>query len=125
MSSSEEESKIDLLDSEADVKKKLKKAFCDPASVEGNGVLAFCKHVVFPLTQETFGEETVIIERRPQDGGSLSFTKYEDLEKVSINGCFPSHSSFTVIYGSRYLASYRFAWTTREVITLFLVIKLH
>lgn len=82
MSSSEEESKIDILDSEADVKKKLKKAFCEPTSVDGNGVLAFCKQVVFPLTQETFGEEAVIIDRRPQDGGPITFMNYEDLEKV-------------------------------------------
>ena len=43
MSSSEEESKIDLLDSAADVKKKLKKAFCEPGNITDNGVLSFCK----------------------------------------------------------------------------------
>ncbi|XP_055339780.1 tyrosine--tRNA ligase, cytoplasmic-like [Paramacrobiotus metropolitanus] len=81
MSSSEEDSKIDLLDSEADVKKKLKKAFCEPGNAEGNGVLAFCKQVVFPLTQETFGETAVVVERRPQDGGPISYATFEDLEK--------------------------------------------
>lgn len=50
MSSSEEDSKIDLLDSAAQVKKKLKKAFCEPGNVEDNGVLAFCKSVLFPLS---------------------------------------------------------------------------
>ena len=49
MSSSDEDSKIDLLDSPAQVKKKLKKAFCEPGNVEDNGVLSFCKHVLFPL----------------------------------------------------------------------------
>ena len=49
MSSSEEESKIDLLDRKEDVKKKLKKAFCEPGNVENNGVLAFIRHVLFPL----------------------------------------------------------------------------
>lgn len=49
MSSSEEDSKIDLLDSAANVKKKLKKAFCEPGTVEDNGVLAFIKHVLFPI----------------------------------------------------------------------------
>lgn len=51
MSSSEEDSKIDLLDSAAQVKKKLKKAFCEPGNVEENGVLAFCKSVLFPLSK--------------------------------------------------------------------------
>lgn len=51
MSSSEEDSKIDLLDSPAIVKKKLKKAFCEPGNVAENGLLAFAKHVVFGLFQ--------------------------------------------------------------------------
>lgn len=49
MSSSEEDSKIDLLDPPAAVKKKLKKAFCEPGNIENNGVLAFTKHVIFSL----------------------------------------------------------------------------
>lgn len=44
-----QESKIDLLDRKEDVKKKLKKAFCEPGNVENNGVLSFIKHVLFPL----------------------------------------------------------------------------
>lgn len=39
MSSSEEDSKIDLLDDEAAVKRKLKKAFCEPGNIEENGKL--------------------------------------------------------------------------------------
>lgn len=44
-----QESKIDLLDSKEDVKKKLKKAFCEPGNIQNNGVLSFVKHVLFPL----------------------------------------------------------------------------
>lgn len=51
MSSSEEDSKIDLLDSPATVKKKLKKAFCEPGNIKENGLLAFAKHVIFGLFQ--------------------------------------------------------------------------
>jgi len=49
MSSSEEDSKIDILDSPSAVKKKLKKAFCEPGNVAENGLLAFAKHVIFGL----------------------------------------------------------------------------
>lgn len=49
MSSSVEDSKIDLLDSPSALKKKLKKAFCEPGNVKDNGVLSFCQHVLFPL----------------------------------------------------------------------------
>lgn len=52
MSSSEEDSKIDLLDEPAVVKKKLKKAFCEPGNITDNGVLSFVKHVIFPLSAQ-------------------------------------------------------------------------
>jgi len=49
MSSSEEGSKIDLLDTEDQVKKKIRGAFCEEGNIDRNGVLAFCKSVIFPL----------------------------------------------------------------------------
>ena len=52
MSASVEDSKIDLLDTPDQVKKKLKKAFCEPGNIENNGILGFCKSVIFPLLKE-------------------------------------------------------------------------
>nr|XP_025037690.1 tyrosine--tRNA ligase, cytoplasmic [Pelodiscus sinensis] len=75
MSSSEEESKIDLLDRKEDVKKKLKKAFCEPGNVENNGVLSFIKHVLFPLKSE------FVILRDAKWGGNKTYTAYDELEK--------------------------------------------
>ncbi|CAH1991863.1 unnamed protein product [Acanthoscelides obtectus] len=79
MSSSEEESKIDLLDSPANVKKKLKKAFCEPGNIENNGVLSFSKHVIFPLLKP---DEKFIVPRKEEYGGDLTFDTYEQLEKA-------------------------------------------
>ncbi|XP_039293348.1 tyrosine--tRNA ligase, cytoplasmic-like [Nilaparvata lugens] len=76
MSSSEEDSKIDLLDSPAAVKKKLKKAFCEPGNVDDNGVLAFAKHVVFSLFKSGQKFE---IHRDDKNGGNLSFATYDEL----------------------------------------------
>jgi tyrosyl-tRNA synthetase len=76
MSSSEIESKIDLLDSPAEVKKKLKKAFCEPGNIADNGVLSFCKHVVFPIF------ESLTIERPEKYGGNQFFANFEDLEQA-------------------------------------------
>lgn len=56
MSSSEEDSKIDLLDAPAVVKKKLKKAFCEPGNIQDNGVLAFVKHVLLPIYKSDQGK---------------------------------------------------------------------
>ena len=49
MSSSDADSKIDLLDTPAALKKKLKKAFCEPGNIADNGILSFCKYVIFPV----------------------------------------------------------------------------
>ncbi|KAF7995673.1 hypothetical protein HCN44_006780 [Aphidius gifuensis] len=77
MSSSEEDSKIDLLDNASAVKKKLKKAFCEPGNIVDNGILAFSKHVIFPLMKE--GDQYLV--PRPDDfGGDILFDTYEELE---------------------------------------------
>ncbi|XP_043598302.1 tyrosine--tRNA ligase, cytoplasmic isoform X2 [Bombus pyrosoma] len=79
MSSSEEDSKIDLLDNAAAIKKKLKKAFCEPGNVNDNGVLSFAKHVIYPLLKEG---ETFNIQRTAEFGGDISFDTFEDLENA-------------------------------------------
>lgn len=79
MSSSEEDSKIDLLDSPANVKKKIKRAFCEPGNIADNGLLSFVKHVLFSTFKEGEGFEVM---RKDENGGNLKFTVYEDLEKT-------------------------------------------
>ncbi|XP_012945400.1 tyrosine--tRNA ligase, cytoplasmic [Aplysia californica] len=76
MSASKEESKIDLLDSQEDVKKKLKAAFCEEGKVEGNGVLAFCERVLFPLRKDGF-----VIKREEKHGWDLTFDTYAELQE--------------------------------------------
>jgi len=76
MSASEENSKIDMLESAAQVKKKIKSAFCEPGNCENNGILAFAKHVLFPLSKTP----KLVIERKEEWGGNLEYTNYEDLE---------------------------------------------
>eukprot|EP00835_Amoeboradix_gromovi_P002935 NODE_179_length_15798_cov_0.379769.p3 type:complete len:405 gc:universal NODE_179_length_15798_cov_0.379769:5252-4038(-) len=91
MSSSVEDSKIDLLDSSEDVERKIKKAFCEEGNADG-GLLPFCKVVLFPFC-ELLGEmDNPVIHgttllpskfaiRRPEKwGGDLIFSSYESLE---------------------------------------------
>ena len=77
MSSSEVYSKIDLLDSPADVQKKIKKAFCEPGNTKDNGVLSFVKHVLFPNFAD---KEPFKITRSEELGGNLEFANFESLE---------------------------------------------
>lgn len=78
MSSSEEDSKIDLLDSPEAVKKKLKKAFCEPGNIQDNGVLSFVKHVIFPVVVQ---DQKFVVPRPPQYGGDLEYDNYEAIEQ--------------------------------------------
>ncbi|KAL0578012.1 hypothetical protein V5O48_003962 [Marasmius crinis-equi] len=50
MSSSDPNSKIDFLDPPEIVKKKVKLAFCEEGNVKDNGLLAFAKAVLFPIS---------------------------------------------------------------------------
>jgi tyrosyl-tRNA synthetase len=79
MSSSEEDSKIDLLDSPANVKKKIKRAFCEPGNIQDNGLLSFVKHVLFSIFKPDQGFD---IKRKEEFGGDVTYLKYEDLEKA-------------------------------------------
>jgi len=78
MSSSDADSKIDLLDDEKAVTKKLRKAFCPEGTVEGNGVLGFVKTVIMPIKEDA--GEKFIIERSEKFGGNLEFSNYKELE---------------------------------------------
>lgn len=77
MSASDEDSKIDLLDSPLDLKKKLKRAFCEPGNVSDNGILSFVKHVLFPLRHG----QAFFVERKPENGGPLEFFTHEALKE--------------------------------------------
>ncbi|CAK1581013.1 unnamed protein product [Parnassius mnemosyne] len=79
MSASEEDSKIDLLDNPANVKKKLKKAFCEPGNITDNGVLSFTKHVIFPLMKPNEGFK---VSRAKEYGGDIEYLKFADLEEA-------------------------------------------
>ncbi len=72
MSSSEKGSKIDLLEATASITSKLSKAYCKEGEVEDNGVLAFCKMVLFALARGA----GVTIEREAKYGGDLHFKDY-------------------------------------------------
>lgn len=79
MSSSEADSKIDLLDEPAAVSAKIKKAFCEEGNIEQNGVLPFVKHVLFPVFKLK-NIASFTIKRLEKHGGDVSFESFEALE---------------------------------------------
>lgn len=79
MSASIAHSKIDLLDTEETIKKKLNQAFCPEGQVEENGVLALLKYVIMVLKEDN--KEEFVIERPEKFGGTVKYSKYLDLER--------------------------------------------
>ncbi|CEQ38939.1 SPOSA6832_00406 [Sporobolomyces salmonicolor] len=100
MSSSDPNSKIDFLDPPSVVKSKIQKAHCAPGEVDGNGVLAFIRHVVVPIGELMKGQgrsseriwagepdAVFTVKGDPKHGGAVAhFKTVEDLEAAYARG---------------------------------------
>ena len=78
MSASDPNTKIDFLDDEETVKKKINNADC----VEGdpdNGVMDFMKYIIMVIKQDN--NKKFKIERSEKFGGNMEYSNYEDIEK--------------------------------------------
>jgi tyrosyl-tRNA synthetase len=80
MSSSEPDSKVDFTDSDKQIRKKIGKAFCEDGVIEGNGLLAMLKYVIFLKLDHDKRE--FVIDRPEQYGGKISYKSYNDVEKA-------------------------------------------
>ncbi|KAG9206710.1 hypothetical protein G6514_003551 [Epicoccum nigrum] len=79
MSASDPDSKIDVLDNEEVVKRKLKKAHAAPKVVEENGVLSFVEYVLLPASYLRHGETKFVVPRR--DAEPLEYTSIEQMHE--------------------------------------------
>jgi tyrosyl-tRNA synthetase len=75
MSKSNPNSAIFMTDSEDDIKRKFKKAFCPEGESKDNPILEYFKYIVF----EKY--DSILIERPEKFGGNLEFGSYAELEK--------------------------------------------
>ncbi|KAL5720512.1 tyrosine--tRNA ligase [Ranunculus cassubicifolius] len=73
MSKSDPSSAIFMEDEEADVNRKIKKAYCPPKIVEGNPCMEYVQHIVFPWFNE------FEVERREENGGNKTYMSVEEL----------------------------------------------
>src|SRR3989339_995636 len=78
MSKSKPDTAIFMTDSEDEVKRKFKKAYCPEGQIEDNPILEYFKYIIF----EKF--DKIIITRDEKFGGNLSFNSYNELEKVFV-----------------------------------------
>lgn len=81
MSKSKPDSAVFIHDTEEDISRKIKKAFCPEKEVKHNPVLNWVEHLLFWNRSKPF-----VIERKPEHGGSVEFATYADLEKAYAAG---------------------------------------
>ena len=88
-------SKVDILDSPEAVRAKVRKAFCESGAVEGNGLLAFVRFVIFPVRTLFAGRENArasgagagvfranfTLHRDCANGGDAVYYSADDLER--------------------------------------------
>lgn len=78
MSSSVESSKIDLLDDEETVLKKVRKADCVEGDPE-NGLMDILKYLIFVIKVDR--DEKFVVKRPEKYGGDLEYKNYTEIEK--------------------------------------------
>ncbi len=80
MSKSNPDSAIFMLDTKADIKRKINKAWCPSGVIEENPVLEYCNYIIF----EKF--DKFDIKRPEKYGGNVSYSSYSELEAAYENG---------------------------------------
>jgi tyrosyl-tRNA synthetase len=73
MSKSKPDSAIFMEDSEKDVLRKIKNAYCPIKEVDGNPIFEYIKFIIFPK----FGK--LFIERKEENGGNVLYDSYDKL----------------------------------------------
>jgi tyrosyl-tRNA synthetase len=77
MSSSNEDTKIDLLDGKGQLKKKIAKAYCLPGDAEDNTSLDLLEMIVFPILR--LKGKQFEISRKEEHGGTLFYDNYQQV----------------------------------------------
>lgn len=73
-----EEEYIELLEQDAQLKKKIKSTFCEEGNVELNPILSLVKNIILPLLDG----EKFIVARSEEHGGNLEFSSADDLKET-------------------------------------------
>src|SRR3989344_6040508 len=82
MSSSIEATKIDLLNDEEIVRKKIGNAECTEGD-PNNGIMALLQYFIMILKEDK--KEKLVVERPQKFGGRIEYSKYNEIEKDFIN----------------------------------------
>ncbi len=76
MSKSNPENSIFIHDTQEDIMRKIKKAYCPQGEIEGNPVLEICRYIIFKRI------ENMTISRPEKFGGNIEIRSYDELEDI-------------------------------------------
>ncbi|MFQ5837519.1 MAG: tyrosine--tRNA ligase [Thermoplasmata archaeon] len=80
MSKSRPETCIFIHDTPEEIEEKIRRAYCPPREAEGNPILQFSQHLLFPHFAR------LKVEREPKHGGDVVFEDYDSLEDAYRQG---------------------------------------
>lgn len=83
MSASDPNSKIDLLETDKNIKKKIGNAYCVPGDIENNGLISFIENLIQPIQELKLGVDGYFkfhIDRPEQYGGPITYESVEQLK---------------------------------------------
>lgn len=80
MSSSNEKTKIDLLDGNGSIRKKIRAAYCLPGDDEDNCLMVILEKVLFRIMEHR--GEPFIISRKEEHGGDLTFNTIDEVREM-------------------------------------------
>jgi len=81
MSKSKPETALFVHDSEKDIMRKIRRAYCPPKTSKMNPILEIARYILF--SEPRF---KLVVEREPKYGGTVVFESYKELEKSYIEG---------------------------------------
>ena len=79
MSKSKPDSAVFIHDSEDEIKRKIKKAYCPEGEIEFNPIIDWVEYLIFPHKNK------IIVSRKPEHGGNLTFNNIDELKEVFKN----------------------------------------
>jgi len=79
MSKSKPDSAIFIHDSEDDIRRKIKKAFCPEGEIGLNPIIDWAEYLIFPF------KEKIVIERKSEHGGNLEIKNIDELKEIFKN----------------------------------------
>jgi tyrosyl-tRNA synthetase len=80
MSKSKPDTCIFMTDSEQEINRKFKKAYCPEKEVEDNPILEYCKYIIFEKVS------SFKIIRPEKFGGNVNYLSYKELEQAYVSG---------------------------------------